>query len=292
MIISKISSGLGNQLFQYSIGRQLSLLKNAPLKLDISFFETQNLRNYRLDNYNIEGGVATEEEILSFTNIYRERSLKAFIKRKIQNSAAKHKKPLFYEKEWWNYEPSLLKAGPNVYIRGYWQHYKYFENLNPSIFSELKLKESLEADIINLVAEINNNTSSISVHIRRGDYVSNSANHLMNILPKEYYLKGFSFLKRKIKNPVFYFFSDDLNWVKDNFKMDAPSIFVDAQKDYLELDIMSKCSHNIIANSTFSWWAAFLNQNPKKIVVSPKHWVANLEINKRVEIQFPTWIKI
>ncbi len=144
--------------------------------------------------------------------------------------------------------------------------------------------------------QYNSPPPSVSIHLRRGDYVSDPwAFHTMGPLPVKYYYKAIDYMSKKLSDPCFYIFSDDLDWVKDNIKIEAPVSFVEianGTKDYLELDIMSKCSHNIIANSSFSWWGAFLNQNPDKIVIAPAQWVIADEINKRIELQLPSWIKM
>jgi hypothetical protein len=141
--------------------------------------------------------------------------------------------------------------------------------------------------------EIVGHHSSVSVHIRRGDYLKDT---LMNVLPMEYYAAAFDHIHSKINDPCFYIFSDDLNWVKDNLKMNYPVKYIDFESssnaDFLELHLMSKCRHNIIANSSFSWWGAFLNRNPEKIVISPKDWVVQPEINARIQLQFPSWLRL
>jgi hypothetical protein len=130
----------------------------------------------------------------------------------------------------------------------------------------------------------------VSVHVRRGDYVSDkNANSLMGVLPVNYYLSAIRHMRENVKDAYFYFFSDDLDWVKDNVQTDANCEFVEAGTDYIELDLMSQCRHNVIANSSFSWWGAFLNQNPEKIVVAPRQWVIPPAINNQVNIQFPSW---
>jgi hypothetical protein len=297
MIISKLISGLGNQLFQYAMGRQLSLIKNVPLKLDTSFFESQNLRSYKLHHYNIRAGIADKKEVDRLLHVYKSMSVFARSYRKAEKLLLpKQKRSYFRENEWWVYEPELLAAGSNVYLDGYWQHYRYFQNLHPEIFKELTVKENYTAPVKKIIAEISADMSSVSIHIRRGDYLTDSqAYNFMGIMPPEYYDQAMAYIRQKVTNPSYYIFSDDLNWVKDHLKIEGAATFMDIEggsKDYIELDMMSKCSHNIIANSSFSWWGAFLNQNPDKIVVAPKQWVRPDDINKKIQLQFPSWIKI
>jgi hypothetical protein len=293
MIVIRLISGLGNQLFQYSVGRQLALKKNCDLKLDLSFFGTQNLRTYTLREYNVKSSIASDEEIKKLAGIYFSDKLEDKIRRKIQNLKPKHKRSYFKEDQWWVYEPELFNTSSNVYLDGYWQHYKYFEQLDKIIFDELTLKEGPHSNVQSILSEIKSNNSSVSVHVRRGDYVSDlAANKLMGLLPVAYYNRAIDYMKQHVKDPVFYFFSDDINWVKDNIKVGVECFYLDGQKDYVDLNLMSNCSHNIIANSSFSWWGAFLNPNPDKIVIAPKKWVVPEEVNSRIQIQFPSWIKL
>jgi len=296
MIISKLISGLGNQLFQYTIGRHLSLTHQVPLKLDLSFFKDQKLRSYKLDHYNIQAETATEQDVESLTAIYQRKSLYAKIYRKVEKWRPKNKRLYYKEDEWWIYEPGLLQASSPVYLNGYWQHYKYFENIDPRIREELTLKENELADAPAIVGEILGNESSVSLHVRRGDYITDrDAYNFMGVMPLAYYHQAINYIIAKGIKPSFYVFSDDLDWVKDNIQVNAPLTCVDlhgGQKDYVELDLMSKCRHNIIANSSFSWWGAFLNQNPGKIVIAPAQWVKPEDVNRKIELVFPTWTKI
>jgi hypothetical protein len=117
----------------------------------------------------------------------------------------------------------------------------------------------------------------------------------MGVLPVEYYNASMQYINARLTKPSYYIFSDDLEWAKQHLTMEGDKTFVDIDggtSENLELELMSKCSHNIIANSSFSWWGAFLNKNPSKIVIAPRHWVKDKEINNRIELQFPTWIKM
>lgn len=295
MIIIKLISGLGNQLFQYCAGRQLSLARETELKLDISFFNQQSLRSYKLHHYNIKADIATEKEVRRFTGVYADTRLYAKVFRKAEKLIPKRNRRLFNEQEWWVYEPELLKASRNVYLDGYWQHYKYFENLNPGILDELTVIEPYTAQEHELLSAIQQN-NSVSLHIRRGDYITDrDAYHFMGVMPVEYYNAAIRHIIESVQHPAFFIFSDDLQWAKDHIRLDAPVTFVqldDGKKDYRELDLMSKCRHNIIANSSFSWWGAFLNRYPGKIVIAPQKWIVPEERNKKIQLQFPGWVKM
>lgn len=292
MIVSRLVSGLGNQLFQYAIGRQLSLHHRVPLKLDTGFFETQTLRSFALDNYNIQAKIASKKEVDDMLYWQNNPGLIAKFYRKVQRMLPRAKQHYFKELEWWSYDPDLLKVSSKVYLDGYWQHYKYYLNISPGILNEITLKKNVEG-AVSMEKNIMQDHSSVSIHIRRGDYITDT---LMGMLKLEYYKDAVDYMNAKLNNPSYYIFSDDLNWAKDNLKINRSVTYIDLEAgskyDYVELDLMSKCYHNIIANSSFSWWGAFLNRNPDKIVIAPRNWVVRPEINARIQLQFPSWIKM
>ncbi len=300
MVVTKLVSGLGNQLLQYAMGRQLSLLKEVPLLLDVSFFKDQNLRSYKLDHFNIAAEVASavqlkpfEPEIYRYNTLHQQTSFYAKVYRNLEPVLfPKHTKNYFKEATWWILEPEVYKTPDDVYIEGYWQHYKYFDCLQQEIFDELTLKNHPGSATNHWLEIIKNDPSAVAVHIRRGDYVTDSgANYLMGVLPVDYYNKAILYIKERIADPSFYFFSDDLEWVKSNIKTGTTSFYVDQNPDYIDLDLMRHCKHQIIANSTFSWWGAFLNRNPDKIVVAPQQWSPREDVNRNIHLQFPDWIK-
>jgi hypothetical protein len=297
MVIVTLGGGLGNQLFQYTIGRLLAIKNNTTLKLYISNFKYENNRSYKLNYFNIQEAFATEEEVEKLIHVYYSNSLYARIHKKIHQNRPKYKKKYFIESDYWIFEPELVKITSDVLLEGFWQHYKYYENIPQEILQELILKEEFKTSLTNsIINSIEQDDSSVSIHIRRGDYVSDPNNlNYFGALPMQYYYDAVNYVNENIQNPKFYIFSDDLNWVKDHFKINAPITFVDIAggiKDYLELDAMSKCRHNIIANSSFSWWGAFLNKNTDKIIIAPKNWVVKEDINKNIQIHFPGWIKL
>jgi hypothetical protein len=290
MIVSKLISGLGNQLFQYAIGRKLSLKRGVPLRLDVSFYEDQDLRSYKLHHYPVEAALATDDEMDEVLHIYRRNNLYTRLHRRVERKLPKHLHRHYRQSNWWQYEPEVLKISSKAYIEGYWQHYKYFEDIANCLYKELSVPETERLPFAAIYKEVTNNSQAVSVHVRRGDYVSDkNANSLMGVLPVNYYLSAIRHMRENVKDAYFYFFSDDLDWVKDNVQTDANCEFVEAGTDYIELDLMSQCRHNVIANSSFSWWGAFLNQNPEKIVVAPRQWVIPPAINNQVNIQFPSW---
>jgi hypothetical protein len=176
----------------------------------------------------------------------------------------------------------------NVYLSGYFQSEKYFKNI------QSKIKDDFSFPDLNLI-EVNDieRFNSVSVHIRRGDYLENSNTYETHgICSLNYYYKALEIIKSKVKNPVFYIFTDDIEWVKVHFNLEEFQ-FISGKGycDFEELGIMSKCRHNIIANSSFSWWAAWLNRYQKKIVIAPEYWFKKIEYFNN-DIVPNNWLKI
>jgi len=181
----------------------------------------------------------------------------------------------------------------NCYYDGYWQSEKYFKSIEGVLRTELEYKAVLNDENALLLHDIISN-ESISVHIRRGDYLSVKVNSkLFSTCSIDYYMHAVNYFLNKYSNSVFYIFSDDIDWAKSNFIGDRFRI-IDNNFDNPEIDLylMSKCKHNIIANSSFSWWGAWLNSNPNKIVFAPQSWYKN-KLNESTKDLIPSdWIMI
>jgi hypothetical protein len=265
MIISKIIGGLGNQMFQYATGRAIAHKNNDIFKLDISELANYKLHNgYRLSHFNIDEQIAAADEIKHLG--CKNRILRKLARMGIYN----YKKETFYEEKYRNetkFDPKLFLY-KNLYLSGYWQNEKYFLDIRDILLKEFTLKIPVKSDeYINTIK----NSSSISLHVRRGDYLL--YNEFIGI---NYYKNAVKFISQKIKNPTFFIFSDDIKWCKENLSFIDNPIFVENTADELEdLELMKNAKHNIIANSSFSWWAAWLNVNKDKIVIAPKIWFKN-----------------
>ncbi|RRS32181.1 MAG: hypothetical protein P794_02045 [Epsilonproteobacteria bacterium (ex Lamellibrachia satsuma)] len=272
MVISNILGGLGNQMFQYAIGRAISLHTKQELKLDILEFDSYDLRNYELDVFNIQGQIASNFEIEKIK--YRQVS---FLK-KIYYKIKKYDRPLsekFYKEKFYYYDVDIARIKGDVYLFGYWQSEKYFDNCRDIISQDFTLKYPISKQS-NHFEKMIQERPSISLHIRRGDYVNNqTTNSYHGICSLEYYKNTIQYMESKVDNPCFFIFSDDLRWAKENLDFIDNKVFIDLDDetpDHEEMYLMSQCKHNIIANSSFSWWGAWLNQNEEKIVVAPKQW--------------------
>ena len=266
MIITKLKGGLGNQLFQYAVGRALALHNKLPLKLDLTVFENYKLHNgYRLDQFAIQAGIATENEIINLkggNNVLFSALRKAGLFKR---------KSYFKEKRSSYFDARVFKNN-FVYLDGYWQNELYFSNIREVLLRELSPINSMN-DLGCDYLEPINKCNSVSLHVRRGDYL-NLKN--INVLGVDYYMKAVEYIRKSVEKPIFFIFSDDLDWCKKSLGFLDGCIYVDrTQTEIDDLKLMSFCRHNIIANSSFSWWGAWLNQNPRKTVIAPKDWMLN-----------------
>lgn len=283
MTIIKLKGGLGNQLFQYAFGRLIALKRGETLKLDKDVLGAKSdiYRDYGLDHFHIKAEITTPEEINAAKYPYG-----------LISKAWRLVKAKVFRIYHIGYEARMLKTR-TCYLDGFFQSHKYLDLIARELREEIRPVEDLALKHDALISEMSD-CSSVSVHIRRGDYVSDAktkAAHFVCDLP--YYEKAMSLMKEKLGNPVFYIFSDDIAWAKKNLKSDRPLIFVSGpdMEDYEELMLMSKCRHNIIANSSFSFWGAWLNQNPDKIVIAPAVW-NNRYPNAYRDLLPKEWIKI
>jgi len=267
MLIIKLKGGLGNQLFQYAFGRLIALRRGEDLKLDKDILGQRGdtYRAYGLDNFNIRAEIASREEVLKVKYPY------GLISKALRFFKAKFLR-IFHI----GFEARMLKTKAR-YLEGFFQSYKYLESIRRELLEEISLKEDISLKYGDLLSEFNS-LNSVALHIRRGDYVNNPATKKAHfICDLSYYQKAISLIKVKLneKNltPKFFVFSDDINWAKENFKL-FDFIFVSRPEflDPEELILMSKAKHNIISNSSFSFWSAWLNNNPEKIVIAPALW--------------------
>jgi hypothetical protein len=288
MIIIKIQGGLGNQMFQYALGRNLSLIHNVPFKIDSSYLRSANQsgRSFCLDNFNAVLDEATEEEI----NAYRSTFQKILDRLRLESKKKKisdilRNPDIFYQ--------NVLNRSDG-YFDGFWNNEKYFKERENVIKQDFKLKKPFEQKALEMSKKIDSEQNATSLNIRRGDYISiQKIANVFNELNFSYYEQAMKIILEKHSDAHFFISSDDIGWVKENFPKNYPVTFVSCPEivDYEELTLMSLCKHNIIANSTFSWWAAWLNQNLNKIVIAPKKWYRDDKLNLGNKIP-NTWIQI
>ncbi len=285
MIVCRLQGGLGNQMFQYAACRALAIAKSQPLYLDISFFglkhEGITSRSFKLDGFNIIADIANKEILTKFA----EKPLN-----RVLNKLIPYYKKKCYSHPDFRYDRNFYKTGNNILLNGYWQSYLYFQKINEIIINDLTLKDQHKTGIGPQLSLINS-SQSVSVHIRRGDYVTNKiAADVLGCLPAGYYEQAVQLIRGRVKEPLFFIFSDDPEWVKSNMRIPNATV-IESNNELHDLILMSHCKHNIIANSSFSWWAAWLNKNINKIVIAPHKWFNDPLINTDDLIP-PTWIRL
>lgn len=284
MIIVDVFGGLGNQMFQYALGRHLAIKNGAPLTLrhmDVGAFSK---RPYALGCFKLVSGVRVISKI-------ENRRFKIF--EKFWKLMGKIEEPIILEKGF-PFDQQVLNLRGDIHLRGYWQSEKYFKDIRPIILEDFTFVKPLSRKNEKILAEIKR-SNAVSVHVRRGDYVADpQTSKFHGVYGPDYYRKAVEIIAQKVKKPVFYFFSDDIEWVKNNIKTKYKNVYVDwnkGDKSYVDLHLMSHCRHHILANSSFSWWGAWLNQNRDKIVIAPKQWFQEKGVDTKDLIP-EKWFKI
>ncbi len=284
MIYTRIRGGLGNQLFQYSAARSLADYLNVSLGLDTREFDENSPYKMSLNHFNIRADLNPPDLIK-----HKKDGKIAYIIDHIKGNQKK-----VYKEPFLRFDKNLFSNVDGTYLKGYWQSEKYFLRNRKNILSDINLiKKTDKFNTINL-KEIKKSTS-ISLHIRRGDYLSNeSYNETHGICSLSYYTDAVEYIKNRLgENIKVFAFSDDPDWVLENLKLSVDIKIINnntSANSFEDLRLMLNCDHNIIANSSFSWWGAWLNQNPEKIVISPKKWYNKKQL-QNADIVPSSWLK-
>lgn len=292
MIITKLKGGLGNQMFQYAAGRALAAYYQTLLCIDDSFYKNKRIfetnRFYELDSFDIYANSSllpldTYSKALKFhlpnLLIMRINSLikGGMNKRKIYLHKKVREKFFHFDEDFNNY-------GEYVVLDGYWQSEKYFKNFRNAILQEFSLRQELKdfpIELTNLIAQDN----TVSLHFRFGDYLrDNKTKKIHGVLDISYYKRAIELIRKKVKNPEFLVFTDEVDWFTSNLDLNINYKIISGKfnlNNAQEMIAMSQCKHNVIANSSFSWWGAWLNKNPDKIVIAPQKWFNYSKINTK-----------
>ncbi|MBD5334123.1 MAG: alpha-1,2-fucosyltransferase [Bacteroides sp.] len=288
MKIVKILGGLGNQMFQYALFIALKEhFPNEKVLTDTSYFKTYHVHN----GLELERVFGLTLPQASFSELVRlTYPVKWFkLSRAIRKILPKRKTECIEAKDYtFNAE---VFTSQSRYYDGYWQNFEYFKPYIPILKEKFTFHLPVNSESRQLLEELNRCKHSVSIHIRRGDYLK--APNYAGLCGIDYYTKAIEYIKSMVKSPEFYIFSDDISWCKENISpiLDGlPHKFVDwniASDSPLDMLLMSNCHHNILANSSFSWWSACLNSHSDKIVCAPKKWT-NTKVN--CKFQMPDWI--
>ncbi|MEZ6131733.1 MAG: alpha-1,2-fucosyltransferase [Planctomycetaceae bacterium] len=272
MIIVRLSGGLGNQLFQFATGRALSIRHQQPLVIDDRVFHEDRFRQFGMSLFRAKFQLPVESTDVQNILPPSRKRWAAFLKWRLT-----HGRRLIYLREKsLAFDSTVLNTGPNSYLHGYWQSEQYFADVAEEIRRELTLRIDPGGENPACLAQIRSGVS-VSIHVRRGDYVSDpKASRVHGTCSVQYYRNAAQEIAGRISDPLtFYVFSDDPEWTKQNLNLPFATRYVchnDDAHNYEDLRLMSACDHHIVANSSFSWWGAWLGQNPNRLVIAPKVW--------------------
>ncbi|MFZ1705222.1 MAG: alpha-1,2-fucosyltransferase [Saprospiraceae bacterium] len=300
LIISHIKGGFGNQLHQYGTGLMLAKKLNAKFKVDLSFYEEEKYRNwYKLDKVNVIIDPATPEEIKKLKN---EANAPLFnrVLSKLGIYSKFRKKTDIIDGFGFKPDDRLMNLTHSAYISGWCAKEVYVREIKEDLKQYFLPKKPFSPCAENFLNHIQA-TNSVSIHIRRGDYLE--LEHFFRVIPVEYYQQAVSEISQKLNKPTFFIFSNDLDWAKTNMDFVKDAIFVDLPAcqnytglaDIEEYQLMKHCRHNIIGNSSFSYWAAYLNIHKGNLVFTPKKWFNDTFYQQSLDkypICPPDWIQL
>lgn len=287
----QLAGGLGNQLFQYATARALAARHGAKLRLDLSTFETDTLRRFELEAYSLSVEIAESAPPALRLPAVPGAGLASRIIERLRVRSTTVKK---YREPHFHFDRTVLDLVPPVKLIGYWQSERYFLDHADLLRRELRLKEPIHGENATLAAEIEA-TTSVSLHVRRGDYVTNAhTNQYHGVCGLDYYARAVRHIAERVPDARLFVFSDDADWTRANLLTGLPTTYVIANppdRGYRDMDLMRRCRHHIIANSSFSWWGAWLNPLVDKIVVAPSRWFGTAGNDTR-DLLPPEWIRL
>lgn len=290
MIVVGLCGGLGNQLFQYATGRRLAHLRGTELVLDLGWFDhrpsSNTIRDYELGRYPIQARSVFPGEAF-WCRLHQGRILRRI--------------PLFprrwrhYRERSFEFDPAVLTLPDNTYLDGYWQSYKYFADIAPQIRQELTPVHAPAPQDETIAAKMAaSGGRAVSLHVRRGDYVTNPAAAKMHgLCSPAYYERAVNTIAQRVVQPHFFVFSDDMPWVRNHLRLPGEVTYVDHNGPataFQDLRLMSLCSHHVVANSSFSWWGAWLSGREDGCVIAPAAWFA--DARNTADLTPEHWIRL
>ncbi len=287
-MIVRISGGIGNQMFQYAFKKQMDYYLNNNNIIDVSFYDGKNIHNgyelnkvFNINDETYDGSIKAPSEAHPF--IYRilyRLGIRFYVTKKYAMEIL-----IDYNEKFKRF------SGETFYLDGYWQSEEYFKDVENEVRNAFVFPNFNESPNIELYKKIGQ-TNAVALHVRRGDFLGNSK--FICLGKTDYYQQAIRYISDRVDSPLFIVLSDDIEWCKKKLDLQGESIFVDWNKDdksFRDMQIMSVCKHCIIANSSFSWWGAWLNRNPNKIILAPyKFYKGN--IRNETHLLPKEWIKI
>lgn len=303
MIELIIKDGLGNQLFEYAYARYLQEIYDEEMTINLHFQKNKDFRTFALNNFKLNDKVRilSNDEEENHMRLFKIRVLiangidviswKLFSKKPLGEAKfiKRAKRGLYYTYNPYTEYKTIKSTKTIKYVFGNFQSLKNFESIESILKNELVLKTPVQGKVAEMCNRIND-CNSVCVHVRRGDYLDTKWVNLQ-VCDYEYYLKAIELIKKDVQDPIFFVFSnssEDIEWIKENYKFDANIIYVDLDNpDYEDFRLMNQCKYFILSNSTFCWWASYLAHNENKIVVAPSIW--NKKVTQNKVIYLPSW---
>lgn len=303
MIITQLNGGLGNQMFQYAAGLALAMQRRTVLKLDVSWFqdraefEAHNI--YRLDCFNITEQFATRDEVnelvgrpLSFAERCAVRASRLLKLHDVVRRHTTHGR--LHNAVSYQFYPEFFSLPDDTVIAGWWQSEKFFAPAANLLRMQFSPRYPAPRAVEEMAVRIRSGPSA-AIHFRRGDYVRNASfNQKIGVVTPQYYDRAIEKLRERSPNATLYVFSDDIETIAREFKPMGPHVFVRCVEHWHPWDkirLMAMCDHIAIANSTFSWWAAWLNSSPTKLVIAPDPWFAN-SVHDTRDVVPESWVRL
>lgn len=263
MIITRLFGGAGNQLFQYAAGRALADHLGCELALDSRYVGGGHARRDCFEHFS----AARFTRDVALPPAKSDGALRYGLWR------AFGRNPRFHRESGLGFESVFFDLNPGTYLHGYWQSERYFAPISGQLRDDLVLTTPLDPANADMAARIASTKMPVSVHMRRGDYLATES---YAACPPAYYRQAIERLESDLgQSPSCFIFSNDPDWARDNLDLGQDQIVVDIndeQGGHFDLALMSRCAHHVIANSTFSWWGAWLNPSPTKRVIAPQNW--------------------
>ena len=274
-VITTLMGGLGNQMFQYAMARRLADVRGADLVLDLGSFDRDPLREYALDCFAIRARLEHRPN-------GRRLGMRSVPGRLLSLGGLSWShlrllgiRPVYVE-PYFHFDPQVLDLPGEVEVQGYFQSEKYFQDHSRTIREDFTFTAPLDGDNAEMAQRMAG-CESVSLHVRRGDYVNNPETAFIGTCRPDYYSNCVRRILERVDSPRFFVFSDDPAWAEQNLDLlGCPAEFVShnlGRADHEDLRLMSLCRHNVLANSSFSWWAGWLNANPDKLVLAPAIWL-------------------
>ncbi len=291
MIVARLIGGLGNQMFQYAMGCALAARHGTGLALDLRLY-----REYRRHGgFELADAFGVPESQANARELWRVLGWRAplAVVRRLESDRAK---PIwgsrFYRQRGTAFDPAVHRLPKDCYVSGYWQSERFFGDCKDLIRRRFTVSVTDDRDLRSLAGQIDSCTA-VSVHVRRGDYGADPQTLAVHgLMPIDYYSTAFAHMKLALDQPTFFFFSDDMDWVRRSIPAPSRSVYVSGKRrSFQDMRLMSLCRHHVIANSSFSWWGAWLNPRPDKLVIAPRQWFSTPRLDAR-DICPDDWVRI